>query len=133
MQRNSKKEFVGLRLVEWNARSILSRYNELLSHSTKLNFFLISETWLQPQNDFIIKRFDTVRKDRDKRQGGGVMILINHKYKYREITGILDCGGKIEACGVEVFHHGELIFLVSCYRPPNSVVISEEEWKSFLG
>lgn len=62
MTTNVKKNYNGLKIVQWNAKSILLRYDKLVKQST-CNLFIISETWLSTRN-FIIRGFDTVREDR---------------------------------------------------------------------
>lgn len=101
MPRVHSAEF--LNLIQWNAKSICSKLPELNRHLSVFNFALISETWLSSSDAFIVRGFDTVRKDRVNRRSGGVMILIRSTIKYRRVPRIYDCNGKIEACAVECF------------------------------
>lgn len=121
-----------IRILQWNAKSILLRYNDLLKQSTLYNVFNISETWLLPRNKFCIKRFDTIRADRGLRRGGGVALLINQAFKYRKLDNIYNCNGKIEACAIEIFLSNETIVMVACYRPPDMPVIEVAEWLQFF-
>lgn len=81
---NKPDKYDKFRLIQWNAKSILLRYNELCRYTSQYNLFIISETWLTTDKSFIVKGFDTVRRDRENRKGGGVMILINNSIKYKK-------------------------------------------------
>jgi len=67
-----------LRILQWNAKSVLFKYNELSKHCEKFNVILISDTWLSPYKCFMLKEYDTVREDRLDRSGG---VLIKLKTK----------------------------------------------------
>lgn len=86
---NNNKE--SLRILQWNAKSILPRVTELSKNFEGSNIILISETWLTAKKQFIIRGFDTVRKDRIDRMGGGVAILISNGVKYKRIMDIYEC------------------------------------------
>lgn len=81
---------------------------------------LISETWLQPANNFIVKGFDTVRKDHQNHKEG-VLILIDKAHKYRQIKVKENCGGKIEVCIIETKIRDKPFLIVSCR--PNSPTV----------
>ncbi|XP_024873094.1 uncharacterized protein LOC112455426 [Temnothorax curvispinosus] len=81
------------RLIHWNAHSLLQRFQELERQSTLFDCAAISETWLKPQFNFMLRGFDTVRRDRVIGRGGGVAILVSHALKYREISVLEDCAG----------------------------------------
>lgn len=121
-----------LNIVQWNAKSIIPRLPEISKYCDLFNVFLISETWLTPNKSFWLKGFDTVRRDRVDRRGGGVMILVYNKLKYKTIPMVFECGGKIEACAIEVFVENEPVVLVSCYHPPGADHISVQEWIQFF-
>ena len=82
-----------LRICQWNAKSIMSKYNELTKHCEDFNIIMISETWLSPNKSFKVNGFDTVRKDRIGRTGGGVLIAVHNSIKYRRMQDIYDCDG----------------------------------------
>ncbi|XP_024879367.1 uncharacterized protein LOC112459488, partial [Temnothorax curvispinosus] len=69
------------------------RFQELERQSTLFDCAAISETWLKPQFNFMLRGFDTVRRDRVIGRGGGVAILVSHALKYREISVLEDCAG----------------------------------------
>lgn len=58
--------------------------------------------------------------------------MIKNNIKFRQVHNIFDCNGKVEACVVEVFVEDKLFYLVSCYRAPQSPIISVQEWITFL-
>lgn len=119
-----------LSILQWNARSVLSKFHKLSGRCNEFNVMLISEFWLRPNNTFILRGFDTVRKDRNGQSRGGVLILINRLLKYRRVNQIYE--GKIEVCGIEIFWRREPLILLSCYRPPHSQRITKLEWHSFF-
>jgi len=75
-------------MIKYNAKSITLKTPELIKHTEDYNIFLILKTWLSPNKLFMIGGYDTVRKDRIDRMGGGVIILVNNKIKYRRIADI---------------------------------------------
>lgn len=121
-----------LNVLQWNAKSILSKRSEFIKHVSDFNFILISESWLSPNDSFIVKGFDTVRKDRDNRHGDGVTVLVKREIKYKTIPNLFNCNNKLEVCAVESYIEGESITVVSCYRPPNFPNISTQEWETFF-
>lgn len=74
-----------LRIVQWNAKSVLPRRDELAKHCGDFNIIMISETWLSADKTFKLRGFDTVRRDRENQSGGGVLLLICEGIKYKRI------------------------------------------------
>ncbi len=75
------KDNAGITIVHWNARSLYSKYDEILYmlEKSECEFLCICETWLTPDiTDEMIARpgYSLLRKDRDsnsgKTRGGGV-------------------------------------------------------------
>lgn len=107
------------KLLQRNAKSILPKRNEFLYYIADFNIVLVSETWLTPSRSFVVGGFDSIRKDRVGRSGGGVMIMIKHDIKYRTVDLTHDCNSKLEVCAVELLTNSKPICIVSCYRPPS--------------
>lgn len=57
--------------IQWNTKSLLGRFHNLEKHSIYYNCFIVAETWLMNQHQFLLKEFDTVRRDRveERRRG----------------------------------------------------------------
>lgn len=63
MYKGSRLESINI--MQWNAKSIRSKVLEFSRNYNNVDFILVSETWLKPPNNlFLVKGFDTVRKDR---------------------------------------------------------------------
>jgi hypothetical protein len=73
---------------------------------------MLSETWLGEAESVNLKGFHVVRKERDKRAGGGVAIFINNKLKYSLKNGLYDGEGKIEACAIDLYTGEDKILIV---------------------
>jgi hypothetical protein len=72
-----------------------------------------------------------VRKERNKRAGGGVAIFINNKLKYSRKGGLYDGDGKTEACAIELYTGQDKIPIVSRYTQPH-MKIELRVWKNFF-
>lgn len=92
---------------------------------------LLSETWLETNDSIYLRGFDVVRKERDNRIGGGVLIFTNNRIKYGLADNLFDCNGNIGLCGIKLFISNEKTLIVSCYRPPD-VRIDHNSWERFL-
>lgn len=68
-----------LKLIDWNARSILSKKLELemLAHQFQPDIICLTETWLKSTQRLDLHNFHVHRKDRDQGRGGGVAILVD--------------------------------------------------------
>jgi exonuclease III len=86
-----------IKIVQWNCRSLRSKFPELQQRSQNIDIIILSETWLDEAENVYLTGFDVVRKDRNER-AGGVAIFINNKLKYSRKEGLYDGDGKIEVC-----------------------------------
>lgn len=120
-----------INILQWNAKSLKKRIPELSYHSQTYDVILISETWLSEPDTICIKGFDIIREDRLASKGGGVAIFVHHGIKYKIKDILYCCGEKLEACSVDLYTNRGLLSIVSCYRPPQSYIKSEE-WERFL-
>ncbi|XP_014468361.1 PREDICTED: uncharacterized protein LOC106741163 [Dinoponera quadriceps] len=92
----------------------------------------ITKTWLSNESNFNIKHFETVRKDRRLRRGGGVAICLRKGIKYTYLDNLYDCDGELETCGVRLYAGSGDISLVSCYRPASGRLIPISNWTKFF-
>lgn len=65
-----------LNIIQWNARSLKHKLNELHNYSMNTDIFLISESWLEVEGSIYFRDFDIIRKDRIGRRGGGVLVMV---------------------------------------------------------
>lgn len=120
-----------LRIIQWNAKSIKYKINELSHNSLDFDIIIISETWLDV-TDINIRGFDVIRKDRMGRRGSGVLIFIRSSLKYSLVEDILDLQGTMETCGLCVWSDLGKIDIISIYRPPDSPRIDPRSWFKFF-
>jgi hypothetical protein len=59
-----------------------------------------------------------VRKERNERADGSVVIIIHNKLKYSRKDCTYDGNGKIEVCAIELYTGQDKILIVSCYKQP---------------
>ena len=67
-------------ILQWNARTLIAKGQEFKGFinglRNKPEFICILETWLKTTFNFVIKGYDSTRRDRGEGSGGGCMILI---------------------------------------------------------
>lgn len=119
-----------INILQWNSRSIRANRSSLINFlSTQFyEVIVLSETWLQPNNNFEIRGYNFVHKSRNDGYGG-VGILISQDIEYEEIDITTNFNPNIEACAVNLPVAG--INIISIYRPPNSQV-SQNDWQNLL-
>lgn len=132
---SNKGWFKNLKIIQWNARSIRSKVSFLRRYSSTGDIFLISETHLEGNQNFILPGFDSIHWNRVGKGGGGVAILIRSSLKYEKYPKKLyDCDSKLEICSINVFTNNQKkITIASCYRPPDDEhKIEKGEWEKFF-
>lgn len=58
-----------LRILQWNARSIKYKINELSKHCDGFDIIYISETWLTFDMTIRLRGYDVIREDRVGQKG----------------------------------------------------------------
>jgi hypothetical protein len=53
-----------IKTVEWNCRSISSKFPEFEQRSQNIDIIILSETWLDEAESVYLKEFDVVRNKR---------------------------------------------------------------------
>nr|XP_012216460.1 PREDICTED: uncharacterized protein LOC105668589 [Linepithema humile] len=117
--------------AKWNCQSILRKKLELETRIQDFQIVALSETWLTKEDRFLIKNFDTIRKDHTGRVGGGIALLVKKPIQYQVLNNLNDLGGKLEVCGARIFFNNGQLNIISLYNPPASC-ISAYEWSSFF-
>nr|CAH7749570.1 unnamed protein product [Callosobruchus chinensis] len=109
-----------LKIIQWNARSLLSNRLSLtqLHLEEKFDIALVSETWYKPSYNVSFKNFNVIRKDRLNGYGG-VAIFVSKSIQYEIINFSHNFNEDIEVCGINVFMDGRKLSVISLYRPPN--------------
>ena len=124
-----KKTFMkhnGLKVAHVNCRSLLPKKDEIywLVHSTDIDILCITETWLDDaiiNEDVYIDGYSIIRKDRNFKRGGGVLMYIKDSINFKERNNI-NTNDTIEIIWSEIITKGNSPnTLIACvYRPPNA-------------
>ena len=121
-----------MKIIYWNARSILQRKHELQVILQDADIFVVVESWLTPNiKNFQFPGFVSFRKDRDHSVGGGILVLIRRNIAYKEITNIKSPNKSVELCGLRITNTNPAFNLFICYRAPG-LVLNINEWKSIF-
>ena len=77
-----------IRLLQWNARSIRNKKDELFHFllKTDIDICLLCETWLNNKDSIKHQNFFCYRLDRQHGGGGGVAILIKKSINHELLT-----------------------------------------------
>lgn len=119
-----------LKVVSWNAQSILPKLTEFINFLSTYNvaICLISETWLKVEERCSVQNYIVYRKDRptvnrNRNNGGGVAIAIRNDISHKQLPGlpleIVESIG-IEVCGIQMY---------SVYFPGSK--LSPQKFQSF--
>lgn len=120
-----------LKILQWNCQSIRGKRAEFEKRSREFDIILISESWLHRNDKFLLKDFDTIKKGRTIRRGGGVAIFVSNNIKYSLVNNLYSANDKLELCAISIeFQHRSLL-IVSLYKAPNAA-LSREEWNRFF-
>jgi exonuclease III len=117
----------GLRLLQWNCRSVKQKDVNLtlLNRKQFPDIICLTETWLDPLDKFTLyPHTKCYREDRQGRRGGGVAILTHAKissaiYKHKRLAGI-------ETVAVTVKTRCSKFIIVAWYSPPKIHYTSED-------
>lgn len=108
-------------ILQWNARSVIANGQEFKKFITELDqrpsVICVQETWLNKNIQFKLHGYCSVRKDREGKQGGGVMTFIQEGVPYRSIAEVKE----LECVGVEIFYQGGAIEIYNYYNPCNKI------------
>ena len=119
-----------LRILYWNARSLLPRQQEIEAVAPTTDIIMITESWLTPKSQFHLPGFITYRKDREGMKGGGLAIFIRKTLAFREIK-VKTPDISIELCGIHINNVNPSIDLFLCYRSPG-FSLPQDKWDSIL-
>lgn len=110
-----------LRVLQWNARSLLANGQEfkqfIEEQDVKPNIICVQETWLKPSLDFVLYGYVAVRKDRDM-VGGGVATFVQQGINYR----ILEMNEDVEVVLVDIWIDKTRLRIINFYNPCKVIV-----------
>ena len=116
----------GLNVVCLNIRHIMPKLDEIkyvLSHSKKhilglCETFLINEI---QDSEIQIPNFNCIRRDRDNRKGGGIVVYIKDNIPFKHRLDLNTCS--LESVWIEIMFPNAKSFLINfIYRPPDSAI-----------
>lgn len=122
-------------ILQWNARSLSANGQEFKKYVESLkekpNIICVQETWLVPRLDFLIKGYNSLRRDREVGKGGGVVIFIQRGIQYKEIKK----GNELEYIAIEVRSSEDKMIIINYYNPCRQVEVKQLEdiWKDLTG
>jgi exonuclease III len=117
---------MGLKIMQWNARSVQANKRELINFlsqekENKTKIICIQETMLKQGDSFTLPLYDQQRKDQETRTGG-VMTLIKNNVNYTQLPSPKN----IEAIGTKIHMDQTEINLFNIYIPPRKPVDLKE-------
>lgn len=106
-----------LKILQWNARSLISNGQEfkhfISTQRDKPHLICIQETWLRSEWDFVLHGYVAVRRDRAEGRGGGVGIFVLMGVKYC----VVNVGKEQESIRVKVWTEEDEITVINYYNP----------------
>lgn len=126
----AKFNFINLKILQWNCRSIIPKIDRLKAFITNhnLDIFCLNETWLEVSKSFRIPLFNIFRKDRNISYGS-VLIGVRKNIEFKSLN--LTSNSQIECVAVLVKYNDLQFSIVCIYIPPN-VKFSVNDIKSVL-
>lgn len=128
---NNNSRMSLLRIIQWNARSMRPKRNELelLMVQEKIHIALISETWLEPDSYMNISGYNIFRKDRIDGYGG-VAIIVSKSIKVQPCLININNSG-IEMISIKLLNCSQIKNIVLIYCP-SSVHTSQSDWEQIF-
>ena len=75
-----------LRIGQWNAQSLVGKWNSFVDLSSEFDIICITETWFNFKVNKRLNNFNLIRMDRiHTSQGGGLAIFLNSSLEYEKI------------------------------------------------
>ena len=114
-------------ILQWNARSLIANGQELKrfvdEFKDKPELLCIQETWLKPCLDFVIPGYESIRKDRHEKSGGGCATFVRSDVQYQQV----EIKTALECVVVRVWEKCRWVNIVNFYNPCLTINISELE------
>lgn len=111
---------------QWNCRSIkanIPSFKKSISNNS-YDIIVLSETWLNPNNNFYVKGFNFAQKCRNDGYVG-VGILIRQDINFSELRVHLNTDYDNEVCAAGI--DSVIMSVVSVYKPPN-INVTRQDW-----
>ena len=120
-----------LKILYWNARSILKHKEEIETIIKNLDIFVCVEIWLQVQHHLNFSGFNIYRQDRTHSRGGGILFLVRKNLAYKVIDKIASPDVTFELCGLNINNVTPKFNLFACYRTPGYTT-TQDTWTQII-
>lgn len=128
------KHFInGIAIIFWNARSIDKNKDELGKLLEGIDIFVCVESYLTPKKPFHVSGFNSYRKDRVDRPGGGILILARKNLSITILDDIISPDPSVEMFGIKINNLIPVSNIVACYRCPNfNISLPQDTWDNIF-
>ena len=120
-----------LKIFQWNCHSLIPKKGSLSRIAADYDILLLCETWLKPNINFYLPNFNIIRKDRDDRQGGGLLTAIRNDIPFKRVDTTFDIGNCLDTLAISIPTDLGHLLVVNVYRnprtPPGTI-----NWPNFL-
>ena len=134
---NNKANNARYKCLYFNARSLVNKIKELelLVKSENADIIGVTETWLNTNildSEMSMEGYSLLRKDRsDNRRGGGVALYIRNDINFIYCEHLIETEFP-ESLFCSIICDKERTLIGVCYRPPNSLAVSDRALFSLL-
>lgn len=117
------------KILLWNARSIINKKIDIdyLIYKENPEIFAVCETWLIKNDNFKLKNYDTLRKDRTEQRGGGLAICIQNGIQYIKVNLNELRNSKLEILAIKISYKRKWLNVLLVYNPCNNINKQELE------
>lgn len=122
-----------LKIVLWNCRSAMSKFEEIQSLLSDVDILVLNETWLDSQVSnikFSFAGFVVYRTDRPLGGGGGIAFIVRKNIAFIN-QSVFFPNPDVEVSSIKITNIEKTITLIAVYKPPN-VSPSSAEWETFF-
>jgi Reverse transcriptase (RNA-dependent DNA polymerase)/Endonuclease-reverse transcriptase len=131
--KNIKSKQNNCTIMMLNAQSVFKKSDilKININNFQVDWLVVTETWLHPDIDnreFLPPEFNVIRKDRQHKKGGGILIAINKAFDCQQIEVNDNKHSEIVWCKINQKNKRKSVHLCGVYRPPDST----NEWLETL-
>ncbi|KAL7289071.1 hypothetical protein TKK_0017024 [Trichogramma kaykai] len=119
-----------LKILLWNARSILCKIWELRRVSSNYDIIACVESWLKPNHHVHLSGFHEYRLDCRHARCGGIVIWARKELLFNALE-LASSHATVELGGLRITNVNPQLDLIVCYRTPGSN-LSQECWNQLM-
>lgn len=111
------------KIILCNIRSVLNKKTDLeyLTYKEQPDLIGFCETWLKEKDNFDLKDYGIIRKDRKEQIGGGLAFCIKKELQYKPINLRDRFIKKIEVLGIKINYRNKWLNILLFYNPCNNI------------